>query len=128
MNYALLKTIHVTCVAITFLLFFGRGALMLADSPLLTARLLRVAPHVNDTLLLGSAIWMAAISGQYPFAEGWLTAKLVALIAYIGAGMIGISYGRTKRTRVLAWMVALAVFAYILSVALTRNPLPFISR
>ena len=128
MDYALLKSIHVTCVTITFLLFFGRGALMLADSPLLKVRLLRVAPHVNDTLLLGSAIGMAVISGQYPFAEPWLTAKLVALIVYIGAGMIGISYGRTKRTRVLAWMIALAVFAYIVSVALTRNPLAFTSR
>ena len=99
MDHLLLKTIHVTCVAVTFVLFFGRGVLMLVDSPLLEARFLRIAPHVNDTLLLGSALWMAAIGRQYLFEESWLTAKLVALIVYICAGMIALSHGRTKRLR-----------------------------
>ena len=128
MDYLLLKTIHVTCVAVTFVLFFGRGVLMLADSPLLKARFLRVAPHVNDTLLLGSALWMAVISRHNPLAESWLAAKLVALMVYIGAGMIALSHGRTRRSRVAAWIFALLVFAYIVSVALTRSPLPFVSR
>ena len=125
MDYLLLKTVHVSCVAVTFALFFGRGALMLVGSPLLQAKFLRIAPHVNDTLLLGSAIWMAVMSRQYPFAEAWLTAKLLALLVYIAAGMIAISYGRTRRARITAWIVALLVFAYIVGVALTRNPLPF---
>ena len=124
MDYALLKAVHVTCVGVTFALFFGRGLLMLADSPLLGNRLLRVAPHVNDTLLLASAIWMAVASRQYPFVEGWLTAKLVALIVYIGLGTVALSRGRARRARAIAWLLALAVFAYIVSVALTRDPLP----
>ena len=128
MDFLLLKTIHIACVAIAFALFFGRGVLMLVDSPLLNARFLRIAPHVNDTLLLGSALWMAAISRQYPFAESWLTAKLVALIVYICAGMMALSHGRTRRARATAWVFALLVFAYIVSVALTRNPAPFVSR
>jgi uncharacterized membrane protein SirB2 len=126
MDYLLLKTLHVTCVAVTFTLFFGRGVLMFMDSPLLKARVLRIAPHVNDTLLLGSAIWMAAVSRQYPFAEAWLTAKLLALMVYIGAGMIALSYGRTRRVRVAAWLVALLVFAYIVGVALTRSAAPMV--
>ena len=128
MDYLLLKTIHITCVAVTFVLFFGRGVMMLADSPLLKARFLRVAPHVTDTLVRGSPLWMATISRQYPFAESWLTAKLVALIVYIGAGMIALSHGRTRRSRVAAWVFALLVFAYLVSVALTRSPVPFVSR
>jgi len=128
MDYTALKIIHVSCVAVSFALFFGRGVLMLADSPLRNTRLLRIAPHVNDTLLLGSAIWMAVITRQYPFAENWLTAKLVALLVYIGLGMIALSRGRTKRTRAIAWTAALLVFAYIVGVALSRNPLPFASR
>lgn len=127
MDYTALKIIHVSCVAVSFALFFGRGLLMLADSPRLNARLLRIAPHVNDTLLLASAIWMAVITRQYPFAESWLTAKLVALVVYIGVGMIALSRGRTKRTRAVAWSVALLVFAYIVGVALSRNPLPFVA-
>jgi uncharacterized membrane protein SirB2 len=126
MDYLLLKTLHITCVAVTFTLFFGRGVLMLMASPLLKARVLRIAPHVNDTLLLGSAIWMAAVSRQYPFAEAWLTAKLLALMVYIGAGMIALSYGRTRRVRVAAWLFALLVFAYIVGVALTRSAAPWV--
>ena len=128
MDYLQLKTIHVTCVAVTFVLFLGRGMLMLADSPLLKARFLRIAPHLNDTLLLGSALWMMAISRHYPFAESWLTAKLAALIVYIGAGMIALSHGRTRGSRVTAWVFALLVFVYIVSVALTRSPVPFVWR
>ncbi len=125
MDYALLKAVHLACVGATFALFFGRGVLMLADSPLLRTRLLRVAPHVIDTLLLASAIWMAVASRQYPFVEGWLTAKLIALLAYIGLGAIALSHGRTKRIRTIAWLLALAVFGYIVRVALTRSPLLF---
>ena len=128
MDYLLLKTLHITCVVVTFVLFTGRGVLMFIDSRLLKARFLRIAPHVNDTLLLGSALWMAVISRQYPFVESWLTAKLVALVVYIGAGMIALSHGRTKRSRVTAWVFAMLVFAYIVSVALTRSPMPFVSR
>lgn len=128
MDYPLPKIIHVSCVAVTFALFFGRGVLMFMGSPLLKTRFLRIAPHVNDTLLLGSAIWMAVLSRQYPFAESWLTAKVVALLLYIWVGMIALSPGqvRSRRARVTAWLFALLVFAYMVSVALTRNPLPFV--
>ncbi|OGA48851.1 MAG: regulator SirB [Betaproteobacteria bacterium RIFCSPLOWO2_12_FULL_63_13] len=125
MDYLMLKTIHVGCVAITFVLFVGRGALMLVDSPLIRTRFLRVAPHVNDTLLLCSAAWMAALSGQYPFVQAWLTAKLLALIVYICLGMLALSSGRSARLRIAVFVAALMVFAYIVSVALTRSALSF---
>ena len=124
MDYWLLKTTHIACVAITAVLFFGRGLLMLAESPLRNARVLRIAPHVNDTVLLASALWMAVRSHQYPFAEAWLTAKLLALITYIGLGMVALTYGRTRRTRMAAWVAAQLVLAYIIAVALTRSALP----
>lgn len=124
MDYSLLKRIHIGCAGISYALFFGRGLLMLAESPLLRARVLRVAPHANDTLLLVCAIWMAVLSGQYPLAQGWLTAKLIALIAYIGVGMLALSYGRSKRVRLTAWVVAQIIFGYIVLVALTRSPMP----
>ena len=128
MDYLPLKTIHVSCVMAAFALFFGRGVLMIKNSSLLEGRFLRIVPHVNDTLLLGSAIWMAIISRQYPFSEAWLTAKLVALILYICAGMIALSRTGTKRARVSAWIIALLIFVYIVCVALTRSALPFVSR
>ena len=96
---------------------------MLNDSPLLRARLTRVVPHVVDTLLLGSALLMAWQSSQYPFAQGWLTAKFFGLLAYILCGTMALKRARTKGRRVVFLVLALLAYAYIVGVALTRNPL-----
>lgn len=124
MSYLLLKHLHVTCVVLSGLGFCLRGWWMLRDSPRLSQRLARVAPHVIDSLLLGSAIMMAVLSGQYPFVQGWLTAKFLALLTYILLGMMALKRGRTKTIRIRFFILALLSYAYIVSVALTRNALP----
>ena len=127
MDYQLVKHVHVACAALSIAGFVLRGALMTRDSALLQAKFARVAPHVVDTLLLVSAILLSWQSAQYPFAQGWLTAKLVALIAYIGLGTVALKRGRTKNVRVVAFGLAVLVFAYIVSVALTRDPSGFLA-
>lgn len=119
-----LKTLHVACAVLSVSGYFARGLLMLRDSPLLAVRVVRVAPHIIDTLLLVSAIVLAVRLEQYPFVHGWLTAKVLALIAYIVFGAIGLHYGRTRRVRIAAWIAALLTFGYIVAVALTRQVLP----
>lgn len=126
-DYAILKLIHVGCVAVSYTLFVLRGAWMLLESPRLGQRWVRIAPHIVDSALLASAIAMAVAIRQYPLVAGWLTAKVVALTCYIALGMIALRYGRTRGVRVTAWLVAQAVFFYIVAVALTRNALPWIA-
>jgi uncharacterized membrane protein SirB2 len=125
-EYSALRTLHVTCVVASYALFVVRGVWMLRDSPRLNQRWVRVVPHVVDTLLLASAIAMVVMSRQYPFVAGWLTAKVVALIAYILLGMLALRRGRTRGVRLAAWIAAQAVFIYIGAVALTRQALPFL--
>lgn len=125
MGYVELKAIHVGSVALSFALFFIRGIWMIRGSAMLTRRWVRVVPHVVDTVLLASAIALAVLIRQYPFVEPWLTAKVLGLAAYIVIGTIALKRGRTKRVRVAAWVAAQAVFLYIVAVALTKNPLPF---
>jgi uncharacterized membrane protein SirB2 len=127
MGYAAWKLIHVSCAALSIAGFVLRGILMLRDSPLLQARFARVAPHVVDTLLLASAIALAWMSGQYPFAQGWLTAKVLALVAYILLGAMALKRARSKAARTMAFALALATVLYIVSVAFTRNPLGFVA-
>ena len=115
------------CAAVSGSLFLLRGAWMLRASPSLQQRWVKVAPHVVDTLLLGSAITLAAWSGQYPFVQGWLTAKVIALIGYILLGTIALKRGRTRAVRAGAFVGALAMFGYIVAVAVTKNPNPFAS-
>lgn len=123
MSYLAIKHLHVTCVVLSGLGFCLRGIWMMRESPLARHRLARVLPHVIDTLLLGSALTLAWMSGQYPFVNGWLTAKLFGLVAYILLGTMALRRGRTRALRTRYFVLALAAYAYIVGVALSRNPL-----
>ena len=124
MDYTTLKALHLGSVILSISGFTARGMLMLLDSPLIWNRWVRSLPHIVDTLLLLSGLWMAVLINQYPGSSGWLTAKLVALLAYIGLGFIALRLGRTKRIRVAALIGALLCFAYMALVAVSKNPLP----
>jgi len=120
--YLVAKSIHVGCVVVSLAGFGVRGLLMLAGSPWLAARFVRIAPHVVDTLLLASALWLSWLLGQYPFADAWLTAKVLGLLAYIALGTVALRRGRSKSVRVVALLGALAAAAYVVAVAVTRDP------
>ena len=123
MTYFALKHIHVTFAAASGLLFLLRGIWMLSGSTQLQRRWVKIVPHVVDTLLLASAIGLAVWSSQYPGQQSWLTAKVVALVGYIVLGTIALKRGRTQQVRALAFAGALACFAYIVAVAVTKSPL-----
>jgi len=120
--YLIAKSVHVACVVLSLAGFVARGMLMLSGSPLLQARALRLWPHVVDTLLLASAVWLAVLLDQYPFASAWITAKVSGLLAYIALGTYALRRGPTLRQRAAAFVAALIAAAYIVAVALTRDP------
>lgn len=122
MSYLALKYLHITCVVLSGLGFCLRGWWMASGSPRLQARLTRVLPHVIDSTLLGSALVMAWMSGQYPFVQGWLTAKVLGLLAYIVLGAMALKRAKTRPARLRFLALALLAYAYIVGVALTRNP------
>lgn len=124
MTYTLLRLVHVGTVYVTLALFVLRGLWMVLDSPRLTQRWVRIVPHVNDTLLLTAAIGMLVVSGLNPLDQPWLIAKIVGLLAYIVLGSVALKRGRTKPIRVMAFIAALGVFAYIVAVAVTKQVLP----
>lgn len=125
MDYLSIKHLHMGCAALSITLFLLRGGWMLQGSAMLQQRWVRIAPHLVDTVLLGSAITLAVLSGQYPFAQPWLGAKVIALLLYIVLGTIALKRGRTRRMRALAFGAAILTFAYIVAVAVTRQVLPF---
>ncbi len=91
---------------------------------MLRRKLVRILPHIIDTVLLASAIALLFKIQQYPLSHPWLTAKVVALVAYIILGTYALKRGGTKKVRIRALIGAYAVFFYIAAVALTRDPLP----
>ncbi len=100
---------------------------MLIDSPRLQAKWAKVVPHINDTVLLVTAIALAVLIGQSPHSHGWLAAKVFGLLLYIVLGTIALKRGRTKSIRTAAFVASLATVAYIVAVAVTRDPFPFLS-
>ena len=118
-----LKIFHVSCATLSLALFALRGSWMLADSPRLQQRWVRIVPHVVDTVFLGSGIALALRLQQYPFVQPWLTAKVFGLVGYIILGSLAIKAGRSRAVRAGAFVAALAVFAYIVGVARARHPL-----
>lgn len=121
-TYEALKFVHVSCVVLSGAGFALRGALALAGSPVLDARLLRIAPHLVDTLLLASAVGMALLARLWPPAHPWLAAKIGGLVVYIVLGSLALRRGGRRSHRALAFAAAMLAFAYIVGTALQRDP------
>ena len=126
MDYALLKTIHQSAVVISFAGFFVRGVGMLNDATWLRHRAVKTLPHVVDTILIVSAVWLAWILRLTPANAPWIGAKIIGLLVYIAVGMIALRFGRTKGVRASAWIGAMLVFGYIVSVAVAKDPRGFL--
>jgi uncharacterized membrane protein SirB2 len=117
-----IKHLHISCALLSFCGFFVRGIWMLQESHHLQSPWVRISPHIIDTLLLVSAITLAINLNISPFEHSWLLAKIIALLVYIGLGMIALHHGRNKAQRVSAWLLGLLTFIYIANVAFSRSP------
>jgi uncharacterized membrane protein SirB2 len=127
MDYSTIKLIHQGAVSLSFVGFFARGLGAIADASWIRSRWAKTVPHVVDSVLLISAltlVWMLRIN---PGIAPWLLAKIVGLLLYIGLGVIALRPGSAPALRAAAWIGALTVFAYIVSVAITKNPLGLVS-
>src|SRR5689334_4960865 len=125
MNYATVKELHLAMVATSFALFALRAAWMMASSPRLSQRWVRVVPHVVDTVLLLSGAALAWQLGSG--VRGWLPAKLAALVLYIVLGSVALRRGRSKPVRVACAIAAVVTFGYIVAVAVTKSPLGYLA-
>jgi uncharacterized membrane protein SirB2 len=125
MQYIAAHHSHVTFVTISILLFLLRGGLMFAGSPALRSPVLRIAPHVVDTMLLASALWLVHVLHLPFFQTPWLMAKVAGLVAYIVLGSLALRAGRPRRVRVTAFAAALFTVSWIVSVAILHHPAGF---
>lgn len=122
--YEILKHIHLTALAVSFLLFFARGILMMRESPNAINKLFLIAPHIVNLILIASGIWLAVTLHLTPSTQPWLVAKLIALVVYIALGIATFKHPKLFIRKIL-WITALIVFAFIVSVAKSKSPLGF---
>ena len=122
MTYVMIKSLHMITGVVTISGFILRGYWMMAQSDKLQLKVTRIAPHIIDTLFLLSGVALVWMLHLNVLSEPWLLAKFAGLIVYIVLGTFAIKRGATLQSRSIAFVGALAVFAYIVGVALAKSP------
>lgn len=107
--------------------FVLRGYWMMTQSDRLQLRVTRIVPHVVDTVFLLSGVAMVWVLQLNVLSQPWLLAKFTGLIIYVVLGAIAIKRGATMQIRITAFTSALAVFAYIVGVAMTKSPVSWLA-
>ncbi len=117
----MIKALHFSLAFLTASGFVIRLGWSYVAPDLLQEKWVRIAPHVIDTLLLIMGLWLASqlAGGVW---QGWLIAKMVGLLAYIGFGVMALRGSGSVKT--LGAVGALLSVLYIFLVAFTRQALP----
>lgn len=115
-----IKVLHIICVSLSIAGFLLRSWWMLKDSTLLQLRLVKILPHIVDSLLLVSGVALAVLTQTNPLVQHWLLAKLLLLLLYIVSGSIALKYGRNKTQRMMAMVLALSTVSGIVFIARNR--------
>lgn len=127
MDYTTIKLIHQSAVTLSFAGFLARGVGMLRDASWIRHRIAKTLPHLVDTVLIVSAIALAWMLRLTPTKAPWIAAKIGGLVLYIALGLVALRFGRTKTVRAGAWIAAMLTFAWIVSVAITKDPRGFLA-
>lgn len=123
-TYTIVKHIHMTAALASGAFFLLRGLWMMQESSFFNARIVKILPHVIDTVLLISALVLVGMLGSLP---SFVLVKIAALFVYIALGMMAFRFMKGWGHRVFMFFLALFVYAFILSVAITKHPQGFLS-
>ncbi len=115
----MIKHIHLLFIVLTISSFIIRILLAEFKPEILSAKVLKIAPHVIDTILLLSGIALVFQGNWMAGEHGWILSKFVMLLVYVGLGVMAMRSSGIKRW--IAFVGALAVFGYILSVAISKH-------
>ena len=125
--YPQIKAVHIATVIASGLLFLVRGGAVQLGASWAMAAPLRYLSYTIDTVLLTAALMLATIIQQFPFVQGWLTAKVLLLVVYVVLGSFALKRGRTRVVRTSCWVAALLVYLFIVSIARAHHPLGIVA-
>lgn len=118
--YIPVKYAHITTAAITISLLLLRLGLDVVNRPSWRKTLLKRLPHINDSLLLATAIFLLVVTGWNPFQHFWLGMKLLLVVGYIVSGWFALRVNLATRYRVVAVALALVQVSAIFWLATTK--------
>lgn len=125
--YPQIKQFHVFIALLSGTLFALRGAFLLGGARWPLASPVRWTSYAIDTALLTAALMLVTLLPGAVFANGWLVVKITLVVTYIVLGLFALKRAKTRQTRVICYLGALAVFASIYAIARTHQPLGFLA-
>lgn len=120
----MLKHTHLLFVAIVVIVFIARVLIAQFKPELLAAKWMKIAPHVLATVLLLTGVGLVFEGNWLAGDYGWIVAKLIAMFAFIGLGMVAIRAQGDNRW--YAFAGALIMVVYIVKVAITKQAFFFL--
>ncbi len=115
----MLKHLHLFFVAVLGVSFVCRFMLAEFFPHLLKIKWLKITPHVLDTLLLLSGIALVIQGHWLTGSYGWIIAKLLVLLVFIGLGVLAMH--KDGWVRWFAFAGALVCLLYIVGVAISKD-------
>lgn len=127
--YPQIKLVHVAAIMASGTLFALRGGALLLGLRWPLWATVRYISYSIDTVLLTAAMMLLTILPGSMFSNGWLTVKVVLVVAYIGFGMLALGQRRqrSRGRRALFFVAALLTFLQIYCIARTHHPLGALS-
>lgn len=111
--------IHLLFILATFVSFSGRMALSVFKPEWLQNKIIKIAPHIIDTILLLSGITLVIQGNWLENEYGWILSKLILLLGYIALGVMAMRFNGVKRW--VAFAAAIACYISIFIIAITKN-------
>ena len=115
----MIKTLHLAFILLSVISFVGRVILSETYPAILKQKIVNIAPHVINTFLIISGIALIFQGGWLSISYGWIIAKILVLLIYIGLGIYVLKSQGTAKW--LAFTGAMACLVYIGIVAVTKN-------
>jgi len=114
--YMIAKHLHLTAVVLTFIFFVLRFVLLMMQSPALQKKWLKVLPHIFDTLLIITIVWLCVQLSIYPIVNGWASAKLTGLVCYILSMFLALRWAKSNLWRIVG--AVSTVFWFVMTLRL----------
>lgn len=121
--YVQIRWMHVAAILASGGLLLIRGLAIQAGARWPMVASVRYLSYSVDTVLLSAALMLLTILPRAVFANGWLTAKLCLVAAYIVLGSYALRRGRTRRVRAICLAGAVLTYGSIVAMAWTHDPL-----
>jgi len=119
----MIKFFHLIFILLSISSFVGRVYLAEKQPAMLEQKWIKIGPHIINSLLLLSGFALVFQGSWWSAEHGWIIAKLIALVAYVGLGIVAIKSQGDLRWKAFAG--AMVCFIYIAVVAVTKNAFIF---